>query len=75
VDNFELGDFTLVSDIEGGEFELLDEELDLISAKCSQAIIEFHTIEGSEIQHPIDKMKNEGFTQIFQSNRVYSFKK
>jgi FkbM family methyltransferase len=42
IDEYELEEFVLISDIEGAEAELLDEEFGIIKSHCPLIIIEFH---------------------------------
>lgn len=53
--------FSLVVDIEGAEFELLDEELDVLKSKCKALFIEFHEFANQDIESCRDELRQAGF--------------
>jgi FkbM family methyltransferase len=42
IESFDLGDVAIIADIEGGEAELIIEELNILESHCKLLIIEFH---------------------------------
>lgn len=64
LDEFEAKEFTLVSDIEGGEFELLDAELDFLTECCRALLIEFHDFTEAEIDSYRKKLEHAGFEAV-----------
>lgn len=75
IDRFKLSKFQLVCDIEGSEYNLIDEEIDLISEKCTTAIIEFHSRRKYEIRDYVNKIESAGLDLVEIHRDVYAFKK
>ena len=75
-----IGAFTLVADIEGGEWDLIEHEPPSTREKCQQAIFELHEIEcdGRRIT-PADmaaRMRETwGMRVAFSDNKVWVFER
>jgi len=66
--------FTLVADVEGAEFDMIEHELDLLQAQCDLIIMELHDIDG---ESPIDlttRLENAGFSEIDRDEDVLVFR-
>ena len=77
VERNRLARFTLVSDIEGAECDLLREEGDLIRERCGTLIIELHETTRSARRFSVEGLAamigELGFTQRFRRNNVFVF--
>lgn len=68
-ERFSIESFSLVTDIEGAEYEMLEEEFDLISEKCEFVLIEFHNTEKEKNYNElIEKLKENGFKEVNKSD-------
>lgn len=75
LDMYNISKFTLVADIEGGEFDLLKNEADILGEYCEAAIIEFHNLPRYDIPDAINKLKNQGFIKEAKIDDVFVFMK
>jgi FkbM family methyltransferase len=68
---YDLSEFVLYTNMEGSEYDLIDEEIDLIRNHCPLIIIGFHDIDrqDAEIQEYIDLMAEE-FVEEWHTGRV-----
>ena len=48
VEEYDFNKFALICDIEGGEIDLINNELEFLKRKCLFMIIEFHNLEGAK---------------------------
>ncbi|RLM39382.1 FkbM family methyltransferase [Haloarcula sp. Atlit-120R] len=71
---YELDDFVLISDMEGGEFRMIEEELNIISDFVPFAIIEFHPFDEFSEREYVDKMVSAGFVELDEMGGTYAFK-
>lgn len=69
---FSIDSFSLISDIEGSEAELI-QEIELIKSKCHTIIIEIHEEKNSAVKETISRLENEGFRLIDSEERVRVF--
>ena len=73
-----LARFTLVSDIEGAEYDLLLKEGGLIRERCDTLIIELHEIQdigrSVSVSDLAMMIRDLGFNQLFRRNNVFVFK-
>jgi len=73
-------EYTVVADIEGSEKELIEEELDELSQRASNLLIEFHWPVGEitkpDVEEMKDKLESQGFEPIRQTmdGRVVAYK-
>lgn len=72
--DYGLDRFALVCDIEGGEFGLIDEELDLVAKRVPMAIIEFHEYGTFVEEEYVDTMIDAGFERIDEEGGTYVFR-
>jgi FkbM family methyltransferase len=63
----------LIVDIEGGEHDLLTNELELLAETCSCLIIEFHPFTESTVGEYREMLENSGFEQLDCRDFVYVF--
>ena len=63
----------LVVDIEGGEHNLIMDEMDLLSDHFAVIIIEFHSFTEKSVDFYIEKLNKNGFEFIASRNDVYAF--
>lgn len=68
-----LDDFALIVDIEGGEFEMLDAELEFICSHCPVLIMEFHRFTNNDIDSYVRQLVNRGFELVAQETNVFVF--
>ncbi|GGM44109.1 hypothetical protein GCM10009006_26800 [Haloarcula argentinensis] len=71
---YELEEFVLISDMEGGEFRMIDEEIGVISESVPFAIIEFHPFEGFSEKEYVDKILSAGFVELEEVGGTHAFK-
>lgn len=71
---YDLEVFSLVCDIEGGEFEVLDAELDLLAEKVALAIIEFHPFDDNRESAYVEKIVDVGFKKLDEVGGTYAFR-
>lgn len=72
--DYGLDRFALVCDIEGGEFSLLDEELDLLVERVPLAIIEFHEFGEFAERSYVERVEAAGFDVIDEEGGTYTFR-
>lgn len=65
--------FQLIIDIEGSEYTLIDNELDLLTSNCKALIIEFHTKSGKSIDKYINYIEESGFIRKNSIRNVVAF--
>lgn len=70
----DLENFVLISDMEGGEFGMIDDELDIISKSVPFMIIEFHPFDGINEKEYVSKIISSGFVQLDEDHGTYAFK-
>lgn len=70
---FEIGDFILVSDIEGAEYDLIDHEFEKFS-KAYSIMVELHDSD-KKINSAVQKITAEGYELKNSSNDVFLFGK
>lgn len=68
-----IDEFTLVADIEGAEFEMLDAELDLLEAACRLLIVEFHRFTNASIADYERRLLDRGFERVASIGDVRVF--
>ena len=73
ISEYEIAQFSLVADIEGAEYELIDQEIDLLHRHCSTMIIEFHG-EQEKIRKYCEQLERAGFELVESSDDVVVFK-
>lgn len=74
VSRHELEQFNLVVDIEGSEYEMLTEEADVLSNRCSILIAEVHEVDGrtpTEFQQAVEEM---GFSLLDERDNVVVYR-
>lgn len=64
----------LVVDIEGGEHDLITNELDVLKEFCELLIIELHTGLGNDMNHYISVLETNGFEVIETQGNVFCLK-
>lgn len=77
VDEFNIGEFSLISDIEGAEQYIIDNELELLSDKCKSIIIEMHPLFIGEdrVAELLQKLGSKGFSIVDQMQDNYVLEK
>jgi FkbM family methyltransferase len=70
---FNLDICTLVVDSEGGEFDLLSNELDVLSSNCHSLFIEFDRNKDGDVEKKIQNLKNVGFVLVDEHEGVCLF--
>lgn len=73
MERFDISTFTLVADIEGSEFELIDEELPLLADACSIMIVEFHDFTSEDVDAYVGELLGAGFELADREGSVYVF--
>lgn len=74
IEKFDLDEFVLISDIEGAEYEIVANELELLSKNCSDALIEFHMKRGNNGPHrAIKELESKDFKLCGERGKVYRF--
>ncbi len=68
------GEFSLISDIEGGEAPIFFEDSEALK-KCKNIIIELENNSYATVTQQIDQIKQIGFNLVEYSGRVYVFSK
>lgn len=63
-DKYDIDDFTLVVDIEGGEYDLVDNESDILSEHCSLVLAEIHDVTGRERADFVNRLRAASFEVI-----------
>jgi FkbM family methyltransferase len=71
---YDLKGVTLLSDMEGGEFSMIDKELETLSDSVLFAIIEFHPFEEFTEDEYVDKMVSAGFEELDDIGGTHAFK-
>lgn len=71
---FNISEFVLVADIEGAEYELIDDELDTIYSCCETLIIEFHG-EREQIRIYSERLQDVGCEEVDRKDKVLVFQK
>lgn len=71
--DYELDEFCLVSDIEGGEFPLIDNEMEILSERANMIIMEFHAKNAQEKEIYKRKIQNNGFSVVDESEKAIVF--
>lgn len=69
---FEIGDYSLVCDIEGAELDLLENDSIALS-RCRRIIAEFHSVRGKRAEEVAVMVENLGFTRSAQHGAVLVF--
>lgn len=69
-----LENFVLISDMEGGEFRLVEEEIDILSELVPFAIIEFHPFDEYNEEEYLNKVVSAGFEIMDEISHTYAFK-
>lgn len=69
-DLYDVDDFTLVVDIEGSEYDLVDRESDILSEHCSFVLAELHDVAGREWSEFVDGLRAAGFKVIDRRHGV-----
>ena len=73
VRKYGLNQFCLIVDVEGKEFDLIQDEFKIISTHCPMVLIEFHDKFGS-MSSVLSKFESEGY-RTFQEENVCVFEK
>jgi len=60
----EIDNFSLVTNMEGGEYDLVYNEMELLKERCDTMIIGFHTLEEYDIDGAIEYIEENGFDRI-----------
>tara|TARA_A100001037_G_C15153133_1_gene641080 strand:+ start:6087 stop:6827 length:741 start_codon:yes stop_codon:yes gene_type:complete len=71
INQYDLNQFSLIVDIEGNEFDLLQQELNILHLHCPLVMIEFHPRFGP-LPPAVSKLKNLGYSS-FKNDNVYLF--
>lgn len=71
---YELEEITLISDMEGGEFSMINEELETLSDSVLFAVIEFHPFGEFTEDEYVDKMVSAGFEKLDDIGGTHAFK-
>lgn len=68
----DIDEFNLVADIEGAEFELIHDEIEILQEKCNKIIIEFHKIGEAplSIKEAKDILADAGFEKVDSRSNV-----
>ena len=61
INQYDLNQFSLIVDIEGNEFDLLQQELNILHLHCPLVMIEFHPRFG-QLPPAVSKLKNLGYS-------------
>jgi hypothetical protein len=64
----------LIVDIEGGEFDLLDHELDVLVDACHTLFIEFHSYTNHDIEAYRTRLANNGFERVNKEEAVECYR-
>jgi FkbM family methyltransferase len=71
--NEDIGRFTLICDIEGGEIELI-KEVDLLEKKCQKIMIELHQLDDNsehpDTYHVVETLENNNFHKLDKEGNV-----
>ena len=70
----DLENFVLISDMEGGEFRLIDEEIEMMAELVPFAIIEFHPFDEYNEEEYVNKLVSAGFEELNEISHTYAFK-
>lgn len=70
LESHDVSEFALVADIEGGEFELFESELDLLTNRCDLLVVEFHPDEDHEIETYHQMLEVAGFERLGSRHEV-----
>lgn len=73
-ERFDVDEFSLVVDIEGGEFELLSAELELLKSNCDVLVVEFHEFTGNDIDDYRQRLRSNGFELLEFHRNVHVFR-
>lgn len=67
--------FSLITNMEGGEYDLLYNEMELLKQRCDTMIIGFHSIDGYNIDETIEYVEENGFDHVGEAgNKKICFK-
>jgi len=67
-------EFILCGDIEGAEFQMIDQELSVLSESCPLVVLELHEFTDNDITEYEHKLTSAGFELLEQRGRVRVFK-
>lgn len=75
--DYEIGDYVLVSDVEGAEAGIILNEPDKLS-RCRQLIIELHDVSAGSVNYTVEQMRSLittelGFRQLARRRNVFVF--
>lgn len=69
-----LAEFTLISNMEGAEYLLLYNEIDVLKEKCDKLMVGFHDVNGYSIEDAISHIEENGFRLATNNgNKKYVF--
>ena len=71
---YDLENFVLISDMEGGEFRLIGEEIEIISELVPLAIIEIHPFGKYNEEEYVNRLVSAGFEELDEISHTYAFK-
>lgn len=66
-------EFALVADIEGGEFDMFDAEMDVIGNRCVLMVVEFHPESSDQLARAFERIEGSGFSLVDGRDDVYVF--
>ncbi|MDY6774083.1 MAG: FkbM family methyltransferase [Candidatus Nanohaloarchaea archaeon] len=67
--------FSLVIDIEGTEYELLEEEADILEERCEFLVVEFHPFREKDMERYRQKIRDAGFKLLESETTVEAYEK
>lgn len=70
---YDIGKFSLILDIEGGEFDLIADELTFLANNCNLLIIEFHDFVDESVDDARSDLQREGFSLLAERDNVYVY--
>lgn len=73
IGNYNIKEFSLVVDIEGMEYELINNEISLLKDKCRSIIIEFHEMETEDYDNGLNVLEESGFILEEKLGAVHVF--